>query len=416
MNVTLLKLALFITYSMLVFGCSDESDVLTPGADVISTSAELSVAMQEIVEQTDVPGFAVSIVNNNTVLYQEAFGYADVQARVPYTNQTTQQLASISKTFVAAAVVKAIEDGLFTLETDINDILPVAVVNPKQPGAIIKVKHLVTHTSGLLDNMGTYIQGNYYILPGEDLSSRGAELLQDGLGIPQRDGRSLESFLAEYYLDDGDMYSLENFASTAPGEVWSYSNVATALTGYLIEAVTGESFAEYVKANVLVPLGMNSSSYDLSEINQAQLAKWYLDKEIPFPLYENDSYPEGSMYTNNVDMGKYLLNMAAGVKGESDVLFSSSGYNLLFENRLPVGIVPAGFAENHSIFWYTKDNTVQHGGNSLGISTHMEINKTTGAGYVLMTNMDASFSDSEEAYAWVANLIDQAVRAFLKAN
>ena len=416
MNTKFLVLTLVTLFSTLMLGCSEDSDMLTPVTSGITTPAELSAAMQDIVDDTEVPGFAVTVVNNNTILYQEAFGYADIQRNVRYTNQTVQPLASVSKTFVAAAVVKAVEDGLFTLETDINDILPVEVINPKQPGATIKVKHLVTHTSGLLDNQGIYIQENYYILPGEDLSTPGAEMLINGLGIPQRSKRTLEEFLAEYFLDDGDMYSLDNFASTAPGEAWSYSNTATALAAYLIEAATGGSFYDYVKSNVLLPLGMDHSTYDIAEVDRTKLAKWYLNKDTPFPLYDNDSYPEGSMYTTNADMGNYLLDMARGVKGASNVLFSSSGYDLLFENRLQAGVVPAGFAENHSVLWYTKGGKVQHGGNSLGVSTHLEINRATGAGYVLLTNMDAAFTENEAEYAKFAGLIDQAISAFLQAN
>jgi len=415
MKTWVLNSLIFVSLSIIMFGCSEDSDMLSV-PDGITTAAELSDTLEEIVTETEAPGFAVTLVKNNQVLYQEAFGYADIEGEVAYTNQTIQHLGSISKTFVGAAVVKAVEDGLFTLDTDINDILPVEVVNPKQPDAVIQIKHLATHTSGLLDNTDFYIQENYYILPGEDLSTPGAEVLHSGLGIQQRRARSLEEFLAEYYLEDGDMYTLNNFAPTAPGEAWSYSNTATALAAYLIEAATGASFADYVKEKVLTPLGMNSSSYRLAEVNQAQLAKWYLDEDTPLPLYDNDSYPEGSMYTTNADMGKYLLDMSRGVMGESNVLFSSSGYDLLFDARLSPGIVPAGFAENHGIFWYHKGGTVQHGGNSLGISTHLEINKATGSGYVLITNMDASFSDTEAEYAKVAQLIDQAVSAFLASN
>ena len=73
------------------------------------------------------PGFAVTVVKKGKVDFQEAFGYADIANQVKYTNRTIQPLGSISKTFIGVALMKAIEQGHFTLETPINDILPFPV-------------------------------------------------------------------------------------------------------------------------------------------------------------------------------------------------------------------------------------------------------------------------------------------------
>jgi CubicO group peptidase (beta-lactamase class C family) len=191
-------IAILITLGLLSCDKNDD-DTLAPSPGNITTASELTEALNDIYDASEAPGFAVSIVKNDALVYQETFGMADIQGNEFYTNQTTQPIGSISKTFVAAAIVKAIEEGFFTLETDINDILPVEVVNPKQPDAAIKVKHLVTHTSGLLDNYEFYFQG-YRILPGEDLSTAGARLFQNAFGFQQREGWPLEDYLAAYYL------------------------------------------------------------------------------------------------------------------------------------------------------------------------------------------------------------------------
>jgi len=272
----------------------------------------------------------------------------------------------------------------------------------------------VTHTSGLLDVPSTYLAENYYILPGEDISTVAASTLINELGIRQREGRSLEEFLAEYYLEDGDLYSLDNFAATAPGSSWSYSNVATGLTAYLIETATQQSFADYVKANVFQPLGMSSSTYDISEVDMNNMAQWYFDRENPFPRYANDSYAEGSVFTTNIDFGQYLLDMMKGKQNLGGALFSASGYDMLFANQLPAGLVPADFADNFGIFWIKEGNKIQHGGNSFGVSTQLVFDKNAQSGYTLMTNLDASFDYT--AYAEVSQRIDQAIQSFIQAN
>lgn len=400
-----------ILLALLLASCKKEEGPQIPPDP--ATPAELSAKLEGIIESTEVPGFAVTVAEGGAILFQEAFGYADLQARKPYTNQTLQHLASVSKTFVGAAVVKAVEQGYFTLETDINDILPVELYNPKRPDAVIRVKHLVTHTSGLLDNPAVYVAENYYIMPGESLATAGAQAMAS-MGIEQRPARPLEEFLAEFYLEDGALYSPDNFADTAPGAAWTYSNVATGLAAYLVETATGQPFAEYVGANILQPLGMYSSTYDIRAVDRSRAARCYLDKDAPFPFYGNDSYVEGGMFTSNEDLGEYLLDMMKGARESSGALFSSAGYGLLFAAQLADGIVPPDFADNHGIFWIRKGNTILHSGASLGVSTHLEFDASGKSGYALMTNMDASFDPA--GYQEVARLVHQAVEEFLEAN
>ncbi|MEM6320831.1 MAG: serine hydrolase domain-containing protein [Bacteroidota bacterium] len=178
-----------------------------------------------------------------------------------------QHIASVSKTFAGAAVVKAIEQGLFTMETNINDLLPVTLVNPKQSNAAIKVKHLVTHTSGLLDNAPLYLATNWYILPEEDLATEGAKTLMNQIGIEAGEAVELGDFLAEYFLEDGDLYFGDNFANTAPGSNWAYSNLATGLMGFIIETA---SLFSTVLLSIAPELGMNDLLYFAYSLIQKQ--------------------------------------------------------------------------------------------------------------------------------------------------
>lgn len=405
-----------IILSMTILSC-EKDDNLTPdpNPDTITTPAELTAALADIYDGSDAPGFAVSVIKNDALLYQQSFGKADIEGNKVYTNQTTQPIGSISKTFVAAAIVKAIEQGHFTLETDINDILPAEVKNPKQPNAVIKVKHLVTHTSGLLDNNEAYFQA-YHILPGEDLSTEGSQLLLNGFGVQQRETIPLEEFLAEYYLDDGNLYSMDNFASTAPGSTWNYSNIATSLAAYLIEAATGTPFKEYVTTNILQPLGMTKTAYDLAGLNPDNAAKLYWDDSTPLPNYANDSYPDGSINTCNEDLAKYLLDMMKGAKGQSAALFSKQGYDMLFEALLPDGKVPIGLAENQGIFWFLDGSDINHDGSDPGTTCHLLFDKTSDSGYLLMTNMDASIDEHEDAYFQLVGKINNAIAEFIVNN
>lgn len=401
---------------LLSAACNKEDDgPNTPPSSSISTPTELTSALTEIYQESDAPGFAISLVKNDAIIYQEAFGKANIADNHAYSNQTIQPIGSISKTFVAAAIVKAIEQGYFTLDTDINDILSVELVNPKQDNSPILVKHLVTHTSGLLDNLEIYFPG-YHILPGEDVSGTGAQLLQEALGVTQRARVDLDEYLAEYYLEDGDLFSLNNFAASSPGTAWNYSNIATSLAAYLVEAATGMDFQQYVALNVLQPLGMDDTAYELAELDPQQIATLYWDKNTPLPAYSHDSYPDGSLMTSNEDLSKYLLDMMKGVKGQATTLFSPAGYEMLFTALLPNGVIPASVAQNQGIFWFLENNIIQHTGADPGTTCLLEFDRSGESGYFLLTNMDQSTEEHSEAWRRFSSQVDQVVHAFLQAN
>ena len=395
----------------ILFSCNKFEENPHPRSGSISTPSELTAVLAEIYIKAKAPGFAVSVVKHDTLLYQQSFGKADIQNSIAYTNLTTQPLGSISKTFVGAAIVKAIEQGYFSLETDINDILPFTIQNPKMPNAVIQIKHLVTHTSGLLDNTDVYFKA-YHILPGENLSTVGAQLLTDGSGIQQRETLPLNEFLAEYYQEGGAFYSLDNFAETAPGETWSYSNVATSLAAYLVESATGIPFKAYVNANIFQPLDMFQTAYEVANLNPADLAILYWDKNTPLPKYANDSYPDGSIYSSNEDLAKYLMDMMSGAVGKSSNLFSEAGYQMLFEAMLPHGELPAGLAANQGIFWFLDGSEVKHDGSDPGTTCSLQFDMTENTGYLLLTNMDASTEENETAYFELAEMIQDAIKEF----
>lgn len=412
-NSILLSLLVFF-FSITIFSCDDDDDNVIQTTD-IKTPAELTTALNEIYNDSEVPGFAISVIKNDEILFQKSFGKADLEAGKNYTNQTIQPIGSISKTFVAAAIVKAIEQGHFTLETDINDILPVAVKNPKQPDAVIKVKHLVTHTSGLLDNYDAYFQA-YHILPEEDLSTDGSQLLLNAFGVQQRESLPLEEFLAEYYLEDGDLYNMENFASSAPGSTWNYSNIATSLAAYLVEAATEVPFKEYVITNILQPLEMNNTAYDKANLDAAHLAKLYWDEDTPLPLYSNDSYPDAGIHTSNEDLAKYLIDMMKGAKGQSTTLFSKESYDLLFSSLLPQGVIHPAVGDFQSVFWTIDDGNIKHDGSDPGTTCNLQFDKNGNEGYLLMTNMDASTDEHETAYFQLAGKLNNAIAEFIANN
>jgi len=408
----------FISLLVLMTSCSsDDNDlVVIPEPSDAMTPAELSTYFETVIQTENVPGFAVTIVKNDAIVFQNGFGFADIQNQKAYTNQTQNGIASLSKTFVGAATAKAIEQGHFTLDTPINEILPVEIINLQRPDANILVKHLVTHTSGIIDNLENYVIGNYSVLPNQDVTGAGADILLNGIGLEISNPVPLGDYLAEYFLEDGAFYGDSNYLDSAPGSNWAYSNVATSLMGFLIESATEQSFDAYVEQNILMPLQMNTSTFNVTKVDFTQMAIPYIDINSPLPFYGNHGYPEGSIHTTNEDLGNYVLDMTRGIKGQSSTLFAPSYYELLFTEQLPGGIVPNAFAENHGLYWYTKNEKWMHGGNSLGVSSYMELANDGNYGFVITSNIDGTFAENEGKWEAVKQKIEEGIRAFLKNN
>ena len=173
------------------------------------------------------PGCAVAVSQNGTMVVNKAYGSADLEHDVPITPNTVFDAASVTKQFVAAAVLLLVGDGKLSLSEDIRKYVP----QLPDYGHKITLDHLMTHTSGIRDWTGIFplTAGN------EDALT--LTLRQQGL----------------------------NFA---PGEEFSYSNSGYVLLKEIVARMSGMSFDEFTRKRLFEPLGMKNTAYrtDLRQI------------------------------------------------------------------------------------------------------------------------------------------------------
>ena len=116
-----------------------------------SIGEQLTKDLLHIYSKNYIIGFSVAIVNQDKILYSKGFGYSDKLENKDYTENTIQNIASISKTFIGIALLKAQELGKLNLDDPINNYLPFNVINPRFPNTAITIRHLATHTSSIID-------------------------------------------------------------------------------------------------------------------------------------------------------------------------------------------------------------------------------------------------------------------------
>ena len=116
-----------------------------------SISKLLISDLEQIYTQNHINGFSVAIVNQNGTLFESGFGYSNRKENKKYTENTIQNIASVSKTFIGITLMKAQELGYLNLDDPINDFLPFKVINAYFPNTPITIRQLATHTSSIRD-------------------------------------------------------------------------------------------------------------------------------------------------------------------------------------------------------------------------------------------------------------------------
>ncbi|MBT2561913.1 beta-lactamase family protein [Pedobacter sp. ISL-68] len=339
----------------------------------------LSSALTDYLNKNEIPGFAVMILNQDKIVYEKGFGYANIEKKQPFKTNTIQNIGSVSKTFIAVALMKAIELGYFTLETNINDILPFKVVNPNAPNDTISIKYLTTHTSGILDNKVTLNRSYRFI--GQAKSDKLIQILKGYNYTSDLRDTTLGTFLKSYLTPDGQLYTKDNFGSALPGKSASYSNIGSALAAYLIEIKSGLSFADFTTQYIFNPLRMKETSWFLpKKINNRQ-ATPYLDKSTPLPFYHLTTYPDGGLRTSASELSLYVSEMIKTLNNKSR-LINKNSVATMFKPVFNEINVPQGMllkTRNKGVFWNLyKDGYIGHDGDDPGVSTYILFNRHTG--------------------------------------
>tara|TARA_X000001036_G_scaffold414663_1_gene430105 strand:- start:443 stop:1558 length:1116 start_codon:yes stop_codon:yes gene_type:complete len=323
---------------------------------------ELINYIKSEIESGKVPGIGLSIIIEGKTLLSKGFGYADIQNRIPFTDSTVMNIASISKTFIGVSMMNAVERGLLNLDDDINKHLSFKVKNPHRPNKKIMVRHLLGHRSSIIDEQEVYFAQSYHY--GGDAPT------------------NLGDFLKNYLSESGSNYSKKNFLDKDPGSEHSYSNIGSGLAAHILESITGKTFNLITRDLIFKPLNMKKTTWFLSEMRDpSHHAKLYKkDKhETNFSeveLYGLITYPDGGLRTTIKDLTKYLSYIMYDKPVLNQPIINKKSKNNMFR---------PDFDQDYAKFWDTKDH-IGHGGGDPGVATSMYFDPVNEIGVILFTN------------------------------
>lgn len=252
------------------------------------------------------PGVSLAIVAGDQVVHVRGFGRARPGGAPPGPN-TPFLIGSLTKSFTALAVMQLVEAGQVELDAPVQRYLPWFRVADAPASEMITVRHLLNQTSGLPTLAGEIILADF----------------DDRPGAAERQGRRLSA----------------QALSHAPGTAWEYSNANYQLLGLIIEAASGEQYADYIDRHILAPVGMRHTYAATMAARRDGMAVghqyWFgLPVAAPHMRLPIGAAASGLLISTAEDMARYLIALLNGGSGDNGRLLSPTGVAALLRGAV----------------------------------------------------------------------------------
>jgi CubicO group peptidase (beta-lactamase class C family) len=330
--------------------------------------------LRQVMERFRVPGVSVAVIKDFAIHWAKGYGVADVESGAAVENNTLFQAASISKPVAAMAVVRAVQDGRFALDDDINTILKSWKIPESEltRGHPVTPRALLSHTSGLGDGFGFH--GYHPSAPRPTV----VEILNG------RTPSNVGPVLME----------------RPPFTAFKYSGGGVTVMQLAMMETFPEPYAALLQRLVLGPIGMSDSTYEQplsSERDKhaarahsggrAMDAKWHV-------------YPElaaAGLWTTSVDLARFAIEVQKTALGKSSKVLTQATVR---EMLSPVGV--GDYAVGLSVTKIGQGWYFGHGGSNWGFQCDLIAHRLKGYGVAIMTNGDAGRPVIDEIRSRVA--------------
>lgn len=329
-----------------------------------STSYEqIDAYVEQQMRRLNIPSVSLAIVKGDQIVHLRGFSQAGPGGEAP-SPQTPFVLGSTTKSFTALAVMQLVEAGKIELDAPVQRYLPWFRVADPRAAAQMTVRHLLYQTSGLP------------MLPGMiNLAD-----LDDSPGAAERQARALSTLKL----------------TRQAGSAFEYSNLNYNLLGLIVEAASGESYADCIQHHIFTPLGMSRSYTSQAEAKQNGLAVghryWFA---IPVAVHDlaisRGSLPSGQLISSAEDMAHYLIaHLNGGRYGDTHIL-SPAGIAELHRGAAEFRAMGVSVGE-YGMGWVITDigqtKAVWHSGNVPDFSSYIALLPEQKKGVVLLVNAD----------------------------
>jgi len=299
---------------------------------------EARTLIQETLERQKVPSISVAVAKDGKILWEEGFGWANIEKKIKASPHTMYSLASISKPLTATGLMVLVERGLVDLSRPANDYLADAKIRSFQGNAsVATVQRLLHHTAGLGMQWNFFYANKPYRRPDMDES-----ICRFGVCV------------------------------FPPGETYNYANFGYGIIDYIIERVSQKPYPEFMKDEVFDPLGLSHTAV-LTAPGPAELvAKRYKTLKDPLPFYDFDHRGASAVYSSAHDLVRFgMFHLKNHLGGQKAILQDET------IDRMQEAVDPSLPESGYKLGWSVYDlfgfKTVSHGGGMPGVTTNLRI-------------------------------------------
>lgn len=318
------------------------------------------------------PSMAVAVAQHGKIVWEEGFGWANREKKIPATADTMYSLASISKPFTATGLMTLVQAGKIDLDKPIDDYLGSAKLKARVGEASqATVRRVANHSAGLPLHAQFFVRGGPVPPPSDDETIR-------------RYGNIM----------------------TVPGEHFQYSNLGYGLLGYVLSRVSGQSYADFMREAVFRKLGLTHTSVDIPPGLEKFEAVRYDENGAPIPLYDSDHAGASAVYSSAHDLIRFgMFHLKDHLAGQSPIL-SDASLDEMHRATMNTGNARTNNGNGYGVGWGVGDNradgyrTLAHGGGMPGVSTELILVPSEDIAVAVLLNA----RDGDSAYP-IANAI-----------
>jgi len=310
-----------------------------------------AIIQKAVVEQS-IPSIAVSVTRNGEIVWEEGFGWADRQKRIASNAHSMYSLASVSKSFTAAALMILKEQGKVDLDQPINAYLGDAKVTARVGSAAdATVRRVLNHSAGLPLHYQFFYEDEPYRRPAMDTTIlRYANLI------------------------------------TPPGETYQYSNLGYGLIDYVISRLSGKSYIDFMRQQVFLPLGLTHTSVNIGPGLAPYAAQRYAPDGTPIPFYDFDHPGASAVFASAHDLALYgRFQLKEHLAGQKRILSDES----IDEMHRPS--MKTGPHSGYGMGWEDTElangtHLIQHTGGMAGVNTIIRLIPAKRMAIVVLAN------------------------------
>ncbi len=323
--------------------------------------------IKQAMNEWKMPGFAVAIVKNDSVIFSKGYGVRNIEKNEPVDENTNFMIASCSKAFTTASIARLVDQGKLKWDDPVIKYLPYFHMFDPWVTKEMTIRDLVTHRSGLATFSG-------------DILWLGSTYDKDEVIHRSQYLKPTTSFRSRY----------------------GYQNIMFSVAGEVIKAVSDTNWHSYVKHNFFEPLGMERSNTSIKEMKEKGNNAWPHRTKDGNVVPHSDYYsietvaPAGAINSNVIDMAQWIrLQLNKGKYGDIRI-FSERQSNEMWSNNMFLG------NSNYGLGWFIAYNNgkrvLNHGGGMPGMISDVTIIPEEKFGMVILSNYETGMVNAIRNY------------------